>query len=65
MTKSQNLEKVLGQIFGAVAVLIYIGAIMGQWLASDKIDAIYLLCVAIGLMLISNRMINDAKEETE
>lgn len=57
--------KTLGQIFWIIvqiiAQLMWISALVGHWFVNDKIDTIYALCLAIGLMLISNRMIDDAK----
>ena len=56
--------KNLGRIFWFIAQLMWIGALVGHWFVNDKIDTIYSLCLAIGLMLISSRMIDDAKEES-
>lgn len=51
----------LGKICWDIAKLMWISALVGHWFVNNKMDTIYSLCLAIGLMLISNRMIDEAK----
>ena len=53
----------LGRVFWLCAQLMWISAIVGHWIVDNKIDTIYGLCIAIGLMLISSRMIDDAQHK--
>ena len=54
---------VMGRIFWFIAQLMWIATLVGHWFTTDKIDTIYGMCVSIGLMIISNRMIEDAKNK--
>jgi len=53
----------MGRILLIIAQLMWIATIIGHWFTTDKIDTIYGMCVSIGLMIISNRMIDDKKNE--
>ena len=51
----------IGRIFLVIAQLTWGIAIVGNWFVDNKIDSIYLMCIAIGLMLISSHIIDYAK----
>ena len=51
----------IGRIFLVIAQLTWGIAIVGNWFVNNKIDSIYLMCIAIGLMLISSHIIDYAK----
>ena len=56
--------KNLGRFFWISAQIMWISALAGHWFVNDKIDTVYSLCVAIGLMLMANRMIDDAEKKS-
>jgi hypothetical protein len=53
----------MGRIFWIIAQLMWIATLVGHWFTTDKIDTIYGMCVALGLMIIANRMIEDNKKD--
>ena len=46
--------KTLGRIIWFVAEVVWLLALVGHFLTVDKLDTIYLLCLAIGGMLMGN-----------
>lgn len=52
----------MGRFFWNLANIMWIVALIGHWFTADKLDTIYGMCLAIGLMVISNRMIEDGKK---
>jgi hypothetical protein len=52
----------MGRYFWGVAIIMWFAALVGHWFTSDEFDPLFMLCAAIGLMIISNRMIEDGKK---
>lgn len=53
----------VGWTLWIMAQLMWIGALVGHWFIDNKINTIYVLCIAIGLMLTSGRIIDNTKKE--
>lgn len=49
----------MGRFLWIVGNILWWVVLINYWFAADKLDAIYGLCVAIGLMLISHQYIED------
>ncbi|MEK7514240.1 MAG: hypothetical protein AAB587_00215 [Patescibacteria group bacterium] len=65
LQKGGEAMKTVGQIAYIFAMLAGIALVVMQELASkkiEKIDTVLLLCVVIGVLLVSGRMIDDAKK---
>lgn len=56
----------IGRFFFVVSQVIWVVVVLRPLFDDSKTSIvlldIYLLCIAIGMMLLSNRMIDDAKE---